>query len=122
MCDSYSFLQFFFATVGMSGAISKVLTMAPLLFVFSFLQVAIHLALILLIGRSKIFNYSLKEVILASNANVGGPTTAAAMCAAKQWRSYFVPSMLSGILGYSIATFVSIAMGYGVLKPLAMKF
>lgn len=47
--------------------------------------------------------------------------TAAAMCVAKKWRSYFIPSMLSGILGYSMATFISIFMGVGVLKPLAMR-
>ena len=43
------------------------------------------------------------------------------MCVAKKWRSYFIPSMLSGILGYSMATFISIFMGVGVLKPLAMR-
>jgi uncharacterized membrane protein len=111
-------MQFFFAAVGASGSIQKVLALAPLLFLFSFLQVYIHLILIL--GVGKVFKYSTKELVLASNANVGGPTTAAAMCVAKQWRSFFVPSMLSGILGYAIATFISIAMGQWVLKPMAM--
>ena len=44
-------MQFFFAAVGASGSIQKVLALAPLLFVFSFLQVYIHLILILVVGK-----------------------------------------------------------------------
>ena len=114
-------MQFFFACVGMSGSIQKVVALAPLLLLFAFSQVYIHLLFIFLVGKSKLFRFSTKEILLASNAAIGGPTTAAAMCVAKQWRSYFIPSILSGILGYSIATFISIFMGIGVLKPLAMR-
>ena len=113
-------MQFFFAAVGMSGSMKTVVTLAPLLFVFCFFQVFGHLAIVLAIQKVLGSTYSTKELILASNANVGGPTTAAAMCVAKGWRSYFIPSMLSGILGYTIATFVSIGLGYGVLKPMAL--
>ena len=109
-------MQMFFASVGASGDVAKVVRMAPALFAFSFAQIALHLgllfgaALVLFRGR-----FTKKQVVLASNANVGGPTTAAAMCVARQWRSYFVPSMLVGIFGYTIATFVSIALGRYVL-------
>lgn len=57
-----------------------------------------------------------KEILLASNANVGGPSTAAAMAAAKGWDKLVVPSLLVGVLGYSVATFVSLALGYGILS------
>ena len=70
-------MQFFFACVGMSGSIQKVLALAPLLFLFSFFQVFIHLLLIFLVGKSKLFRFSTKEILLASNANVGGPTVSA---------------------------------------------
>ena len=109
-------MQFFFACVGASGSIQKVLQLAPLLFLFSFMQIAVHLILILGVGSR--LGYSKKELLLASNANVGGPTTAAAMCVSKQWKSYFVPSMLSGIFGYTIATFISIALGTLVLQKM----
>ena len=88
------------------------------LFVFE-LAVFVHLGIVLAAG--KLLGYSRKEIVLASNANVGGPTTAAAMCVAKGWRAYFIPSMLSGILGYTIATFVCIGLGVSVLKPMALR-
>ncbi len=39
-----------------------------------------------------------------------GPTTAAGMAAAKGWRSSLTPALLIGIFGYTIATFVGVAM------------
>jgi uncharacterized membrane protein len=47
--------------------------------------------------------------VLASNANVGGPTTAAAMASNKKWKELVLPALLTGIFGYAIAT------GLGVL-------
>jgi len=89
---------------------------APALFAFCFVQIAAHLGLTLLVGRA--FGFSLRELLLASNANVGGPTTAAGMAVAKGWRKSFVPALLAGILGYAVATFLSVALGFTVLKPM----
>lgn len=57
------------------------------------------------------------EILIASNANVGGPTTAAGMAAAKGWDRLLIPGLLIGVFGYSIATFVSLAVGHFLLKP-----
>lgn len=109
-------LQTFFAVVGASGSVRGVLTTAPALFLVSGMQVATHLGLTLWIGRALGFN--LPELLIASNANVGGPTTAAAMANAKSWRNLVVPAILLGVLGYATATFVSIGLGIHVLAPL----
>jgi uncharacterized membrane protein len=43
------------------------------------------------------------------------------MAAAKGWRRSVVPALLVGTFGYAIATFVSIALGFQVLKPMAVS-
>jgi uncharacterized membrane protein len=48
---------------------------------------------------------------LASNANVGGPTTAAAMAQAKDWNQLVLPALLIGILGYAVATAIALSLG-----------
>ncbi|KNA22204.1 hypothetical protein SOVF_036050 [Spinacia oleracea] len=69
------------------------------------------------IGASgKIFHVDLKLLLLASNANIGGPTTASGMARAKGWNSLIIPGILTGIFGISIATFVAIGVGLTVLK------
>ena len=109
-------LQFFFAVVGASGSISQVLRSAPGLFLFCLVQVGLHLGLIL--GGGWALGFSRKEILLASNANVGGPTTAAGMAGTKGWTRSTVPAMLAGVFGYAVATFVSIALGFSVLQKL----
>ncbi len=106
-------MQAFFVAVGASGSITLMITTAPSLFFFSCLQVAVHLAFLLAVG--KIFMFDRAFALVASNACVGGPTTAAAMASSKRWKSLIVPSMLIGVLGYTVATFLGIAFGRAVL-------
>lgn len=109
-------MQIFFAATGASGSIAKVFSTAPALFLFSALQISIHLAVVLVVGRA-LLRLPLRDLLLSSNANVGGPTTAAGMAAAKRWQELVVPSLLVGVFGYAIATFVSLGVGHVLLKP-----
>ena len=67
---------------------------APSIFLFALVQVTIHLAVVLILG--KVFQFDLKMLLLASNANIGGPTTACGMAKAKRWESLIVPGILVG--------------------------
>lgn len=75
-------MQVFFVVIGASGNIWNVINTAPSIFLFALVQVSVHLAVILGIG--KLFGFELKLLLLASNANVGGPTTACGMATAKR--------------------------------------
>jgi uncharacterized membrane protein len=50
-------------------------------------QVSIHLFVIL--GLGKLFRFDQKPLLIASNANIGGPTTANGMGNAKGWIEFF---------------------------------
>ncbi|XP_058740429.1 uncharacterized protein LOC131612678 [Vicia villosa] len=107
-------IQVFFGVIGASGSIRSVMNTAPSIFLFSFVQITVHLALILGLGR--LFRFDLKLLLIASNANVGGPTTACGMATAKGWKSLILPGILAGIFGIAIATFLGIGFGLKVLQ------
>ena len=105
-------MQFFFAAIGASANIGVVLRVGPLLFVFAALILTVHLLTILAAGR--FFKLDLAEIVIASNANMGGPTTAAAMAVARRWQTLVIPAILCGTLGYAVATFIGVAVGHWV--------
>ena len=75
-------MQLFFAAIGASAHLGAVLKVGPGLFLFAGVILTFHLAAILIGGR--LARLSLPEIVIAANANMGGPTTAAAMAAARQ--------------------------------------
>jgi len=113
-CLALILMQLFFAVVGANGNVVDAVTRAPSVFAFALVQVSVHLAVVLAAGR--IMGIDRKPLLIASNANVGGPTTAAAMATAKGWTSLVVPGILVGIFGISIATFLGIGYGMFVLR------
>jgi len=102
-------MQVFFATIGASANIGVVMRVGPLLFVFAALILTIHLVTLLTAGW--LMRLDLAELVIASNANMGGPTTAAAMAVARRWDNLVIPAILCGTLGYAVGTFVGVAVG-----------
>jgi len=111
-------MQTFFAAVGASADVGLVVRSAPVLFAFSAVALAGHLGLLLVLGRA--LGFSRRELLLASNANVGGPTTVAGMAAAKGWRSSLVPAVLVSTLGYGLGSGIGMGTGYWALRPMMM--
>ena len=103
-------MQIFFAAIGASANIGIVLRVGPMLFVFAAVILTIHLLTILAAGR--LLKLDLAEIVIASNANMGGPTTAAAMAVARRWQTLVIPAILCGTLGYAVATFIGVAVGH----------
>lgn len=103
------FIYLFFVVIGIPASIPLIMKNAPLLFVFVFIIVVINMIVSLTAG--KLLKYHLEEVLLASNANIGGPTTAAAMAIAKGWKNLIGPILVVGTFGYVIGNYIGTTLG-----------
>lgn len=97
-------IYLFFVVIGIPASIGLIVTKAPLLFVFVFMVAIINLAITM--GVGKLFKFNIEEVMLACNANIGGPTTAAALAISKGWTKLVGPIMVIGTVGYVIGNYV----------------
>ena len=106
------FIYLFLFVIGVPASIIQIITNAPMLLVFTAIMVVTNMLFCFIGGR--ILKFDLEEVILASNANIGGPTTAAGMAISQGWSLLVGPTMLVGTLGYVIGTYLGVVVG-GIL-------
>lgn len=105
---TYLIYLFFFA-IGVPASIGAILRSAPLMLLFCLVIVLVNMLFCLVGG--KLIGSSLEEILLASNANIGGPTTAAGMAISQGWTKLITPCMLVGTFGYVIGTYAGIIVG-----------
>nr|WP_241878308.1 DUF819 family protein [Psychrobacter sp. PraFG1]UNK04762.1 DUF819 family protein [Psychrobacter sp. PraFG1] len=97
-------IYLFFIVIGIPASIGLIITNAPLLFVFVLIVALVNL--IITMGVGKIFKFNIEEVVLACNANIGGPTTAAALAISRGWTKLVGPIMVIGTVGYVIGNYL----------------
>ena len=102
-------IYLFYFVIGVPASIVLIIKNAPLLLLFCFILVVFNMLFCFLFG--KLFHFDLEEIIIASNANIGGPTTAAGMAISQGWAKLVAPSMLVGTFGYVIGTWLGIIVG-----------
>lgn len=103
-------IYIFFVVIGVPASIPIIIKTAPLLFIFVAVILIFNLSITLCFG--KLFKFNIEEMLLASNANAGGPTTAAALAISKGWQGLVGPILIIGTLGYVIGNYVGTLMGY----------
>ena len=103
-------LLLFLASNGAKSVISRIVEVGPAIFYFAAGVVAIHGIIIFGIGRLLKMNGDLLSI--ASQANVGGATTAMSLAAARRRPDLILPGVAVGMLGNAIGNYAGIAIAY----------
>jgi uncharacterized membrane protein len=103
------FIYLFLFVIGVPASIVQIIMQTPLLFAFTGIMVLINMVFCFFFG--KLFKFDMEDIILASNANIGGPTTAAGMAISQGWAKLVGPVMLVGTFGYVIGTYLGVVIG-----------
>ncbi len=102
-------IYLFFFAIGVPASVGVLIRSAPILLLFCMIIVLFNMLFCFVGG--KLLKFDLEEIILASNANIGGPTTAAGMAISQGWVRLIGPCMLVGTFGYVIGTWLGILVG-----------
>ena len=102
-------IYMFLFVIGVPANIMTVVTKSPLFLVLCFIMVCVNM-LFCFVG-AKLTKCHLEDAIIASNANIGGPTTAAGMAISQGWSALIAPAMLVGVLGYIIGNYAGLIVG-----------
>lgn len=103
------FMYMFLAVIGASSNLKELFGSVPGILIFAAITLTVHLVITLI--AAKIFKISLKEVLVASCANAGGPSVAAPMAISFGMKKAVTPAILIGLLGYVIGTFLGVGVG-----------
>ena len=102
-------IYLFLFVIGVPANIFTVLTQAPLFLVLTLIMVLVNMLFCFL--GAHYLRFDLEDAIIASNANIGGPTTAAGMAVSQGWSRLVGPAMLVGVLGYVIGNYAGTIVG-----------
>jgi uncharacterized membrane protein len=98
----------FLFVMGASADVWTMVGSALPVFLFALLIVTIHMAV--LFGLGAVLELDLATLVIASNACVGGSSSAGPLAAARGWQELVTPGILCGALGNAIGTFIGVGV------------
>lgn len=107
-------LNLFFAVIGVGSRVAEILSVGLEIFWFTLVVVAVHGLVVYGLGR--LARLDVLTLSIASQAAVGGPSTALALGVARGRRDLALPGMMVGLLGYAVGTYLGLAVAWGVAE------
>ncbi|MEE8525189.1 MAG: DUF819 family protein [Thermoanaerobaculia bacterium] len=101
-------LNLFFVVIGIGSRVAEILEVGLEIFYFTAIVVIVHG--ILTYGLCHLLRLDVETTSVASQAAVGGPSTAIALAAARGWRELALPGALVGLLGYAVGSYAGLAI------------
>lgn len=101
-------LYVFFVVYAAGADIQSLFGAAALMLSYAFLVILVQ-AIVSAAG-ARLFRFSYAEILIASNACVLGPPTAAALAAGRGWHGLVTPGILTGVFGYVVGNFLGVSV------------
>lgn len=111
----YLALHLFFVVIGIESRLAEILEVGPEVLYLTATVVLVH-GVVLFVG-ARLARLDIGTTAVASQAAVGGPSTALALAVAREWPRLALPGMAVGLLGYAVGTYAGLGIG-GLVRAL----
>jgi uncharacterized membrane protein len=103
-------LHFFFVIIGIHSRVSEILAIGMEIFYYTLVLVAVHGLVVFGFGR--LARMDLGSLSVASQAAVGGPSSALAVAVSREWKGLVLPGIIVGLLGYALGNYVGLGVAF----------
>ena len=110
-------LLYFFVIIGIHSRIADIVAVGIDVFWFTLTVVSIHGVITFGIGR--LVGLDIGTIAVASQAAVGGPSSALAVAVARGWGHLVLPAIILGLLGYAGGSYLGFAVA-AVLRSMGV--
>ena len=101
-------LHFFFVLIGILSRVSEIAQVGAGVFFFTLIVVAVHGVVVF--GAGKLLRLDIGTISVASQAAVGGPSSALAVAISREWRHLVLPGVVMGLFGYAVGTYLGLGV------------
>jgi uncharacterized membrane protein len=101
-------LVFFFVVIGIHSRDAEIIAVGIDVFWYVLVIITVHGLVVFGFGRW--LRLDVASLAVASQAAVGGPSSALAVAVAREWPTLVLPGVIVGLLGYAVGTY----LGFGV--------
>lgn len=108
-------LTAFFVVIGIFSRMADIVVVGFEVFFFTLVVVGVHGVVVYGIGR--LAKLDVATISVASQAAVGGPSSALAVAIAREWKGLILPGIIVGLLGYAAGTYLGLAVA-GLVRGL----
>jgi uncharacterized membrane protein len=103
-------LNLFFVVIGIGSRAAEILAVGLEVFYFTATVVLIHGLVTFAVAR--LVRLDVETTTVASQAAVGGPSTAMALAIARHRPGLALPGLMAGLLGYAVGDYLGLAVAY----------
>jgi uncharacterized membrane protein len=101
-------LHLFFVVIGIHSRLADIVAVGFTVFLFTLVVVALHGLVVF--GGGWLLRLDLGSLAVASQAAIGGPSSAVAVAVGRGWPGLLLPGILVGLLGYAAGTYLGLGM------------
>ena len=103
-------LHFFFVVIGIWSRVSEILAVGVEVFFYTLVVVGVHGLVVY--GGGRLARLDLGSLSVASQAAVGGPSSALAVAVSRKWPGFILPGIIVGLVGYAAGNYLGFGVAY----------
>ena len=103
-------LHCFFVVIGIWSRVSEIVAVGVEVFLYTLLVVGVHGVVVYGVGR--LVRMDPGSLAVASQAAVGGPSSALAVAVSRRWPGFVLPGIIVGLVGYAVGNYLGFGVAY----------